>query len=223
MKNIILIIATSLLSLQGFAQYREPEEHREPEEEREGGFKKDHLFTGGGIQLSYSGYSFVVGASPVIGYSFTKWFDAGIGLNFTYISSRQAEQDQFGDIYTTGDKVRQTDIAPIVFARLYPLKFLFVQAQGEQNFISQKYIYGGNSIPDEKIKYSVTSLLLGAGYCSGREAVGDLFYYISWSFDVLKDRRSPYVQQVANGSVSILPILRAGIQIPLFQGGGRRD
>ena len=220
MKNIIAVILVSFLALNTYGQEEEMKPAKERKSEKDGGFQKDHLFTGGGVDLSFSSYNFVIGASPVLGYSFNKWFDAGIGLNFTYISQREAGYDGYGNVIATGNKIHQTDIAPLVFARFYPLKFLFIQAQGEQNIISEKFIYanGGGS---EKNKFDATSLLLGAGYCSGREGVGDFFYYISLSVDVLKNRYSPYVQRAADGTVNILPILKAGIQVPLFQGRRR--
>ncbi len=223
MKNIFFIVLFSVISLSSFAQYREVE-RRDPESDKSsGGFQKDHLFTGGGVLLSLSNYNFGVGVSPVLGYSFNKWFDAGIGINFTYISQRDGVEDQYGNLYTNGNKVHQTDIAPIVFAKFYPFKFLFLQVQAEHNIISQKYIYGSGA-PSDKVKYGVTSLMPGIGYCGGREGVGDFFYYISLSVDVLKNVNSPYVQRVydsngyASNQVNILPILRAGIQVPLFQG-----
>ncbi|MEO8768592.1 MAG: hypothetical protein ABI402_00850 [Ferruginibacter sp.] len=215
MKNIILVIITSFFGLKGFAQYTEPVEHKEKKEETHG-FQKDHLFTGGGLQLAFSNYDFVVGASPVLGYSFNKWFDAGIGFSYIHIAEREAYQDQFGNVYTTGNKIRQNDYAPLAFVKFYPLKFLFIQAQFEENFITQKYIYGYGA-PTEKISYNVSSLLPGIGYASGREDVGDFYYFISISIDVLKNRKSPYVQLIGD-NVNFLPILRAGIQVPLFQG-----
>lgn len=220
MKNIITLVFFSLVAVNSYGQdedvkMKTVKEERTQTEER--GFKLDHLFTGGGIDLSFSNYNFVVGASPVIGYSLNKWIDVGIGLNFTYISERQYGYDPYGNEVATGDKIHQTDIAPIAFARFYPLKFLFLQAQGEQNFISQKYISGYGQ-PTEKAKFDATSLLLGVGYANGREGVGDFYYYISLSIDVLKNRYSPYVQRALNGSVNILPIFKAGIQVPLFQG-----
>ena len=216
MKNIIAIILISFLTINAYGQEEKDEIKTEKEDKKEGGFQKDRLFTGGGVQLSLSNYNFVIGGSPILGYSFNKWFDAGIGLNITYITEREAYVDQYGREYTTGNKIHQTDIAPILFARFYPLKFLFIQAQGEQNFISQKYIYASGQ-PSDKVRYNATSLLLGVGYCNGRENIGDFFYHISLSIDVLKNKYSPYVQHALNGSVSILPILRAGIQVPLFQ------
>ncbi|HMX37234.1 MAG TPA: hypothetical protein PKA94_08110, partial [Ferruginibacter sp.] len=66
------------------------------------------------------------------------------------------------------------------------------------------------------------SLLLGVGYASGREGIGDLYYYISLMFDVIRDRNSPYVEETASGKINALPIFRAGLQIPLFQGKRNR-
>lgn len=220
MKSIIAALFLSFIASTGFAQETEMEPVKENEEkEVRTGFKKENLFTGGGIQLSFSNSTFVVGASPVLGYSINKWIDAGIVVNFTYYSNRHLTYYSPGTglYYNSDDKLKQTNFGPGAFVKVYPLKFLFVQAQGEMNFISQKLIYA-NNYPTEKDNYQVPSLLLGAGYCSGRENVGDLFYYISIAFDVLKDKNSPYVEQISNGKVNVLPIIRAGLQIPLFQG-----
>ena len=215
MKNIIVFILISFLSANSFAQYKEVQPHQDKNESG-GGFQKDHLFTGGGIQLSLSNYDFVIGASPVLGYSFNKWFDAGIGFSYVHIGEKEAFDDGYGNVYFTGNKTRLNDYAPLVFTKFYPFKFMFIQAQFEENFVTAKYIYASGA-PSDKISYNVSSLLMGAGYCGGRESVGDMFYYISLSIDVLKNRRSPYVQTIGN-SVSYLPVLRAGLQIPLFQG-----
>jgi len=220
MKNIIVLFFVSLFAINTYAQDEEVEMKPVKERKKESdekGFKLDHLFTGGGIDLSFSSYNFVVGGSPIIGYSINKWVDVGIGLNFTYISEREYGYDNNGYEVATGNKIRQTDIAPVAFARFYPLKFLFIQAQGEQNIITQKYI-SGYGLPTEKERFDATSLLLGVGYANGREGVGDFYYYLSLSVDVLKNRYSPYVQRALNGTVNILPILKAGIQVPLFQG-----
>ena len=229
MKNIIAVILISFLALNTYGQEEEmkPAKERNKESEK-GGFKKDHLFTGGGIELSFANTSFVGGANPVIGYSINKWVDAGLGINFSYYSNRHVIYEVYqagistGQYIVSDDKERQTILGPIAFARVYPIKFLFVQAQGELNFISQKIIYP-DATPNYKTNHTVPSLLVGAGYCSGRQGVGDLFYYISLSVDVLKNKNSPYVEQISNGKVNILPIIRAGLQIPLFQGKGKRD
>jgi hypothetical protein len=219
MKKIIFLFCISFTSFAATAQYRDVESAKpETEQEEKKGFQKDRLFTGGGVLLSLSNYNFGIGVSPVLGYSFNKWFDAGIGFGFTYITQREIYQDYNGYEYATGNKIRQTDLAPAIFARAYPFKFLFVQVMAEHNIISQKYIYAGGG-PSDKVKYGVTSLLPGIGYCGGREGVGSDFYFISISVDVLKNKNSPYVQRIYNtDAVNILPIIKAGLQISLFQG-----
>lgn len=215
MKKWMLFFPALLFIMNAFAQENE-------NEEKGPWFKKERLFTGGGLQLSFSNNTFIVGASPVLGYSINKWLDAGISFNFTYYSNRHVVyyNPNTGFYFTSDDKLRQTLLGPGAFVRAYPVKFIFVQAQSEMNFISEKLIYADGT-PNKKDHFEVPSLLLGAGYCSGREGIGDLFYYISVSIDVLKNKNSPYVEQISNGNVNILPIIRAGLQIPLFQGKRR--
>ncbi|MEP7254339.1 MAG: hypothetical protein ABI666_01120 [Ferruginibacter sp.] len=213
----------ALLLLPGFYNAMAQDE-RDIKEEKKGGFKKENLFTGGGIELSLSNSTFVVGASPVLGYSINKWIDIGIGLNFTYYSNRHVVYELFtannlptGQYIFSDDKLRQTVLGPLAFARVYPIKFLFIQAQGEQNFITQKLIFA-NGAPTQRENLAATSFLVGAGYCNGREETGSLFYYVSIMVDVAKNKNSPYVEQLASGRINVLPIIRAGLQVPLFQG-----
>ncbi len=219
MKKAIIVSLLLACSYISFAQ--------EEESESKGGFKKENLFTGGGLTVSFSNYSMILGASPVLGYSINKWLDAGIGLNFSYYTNRHVVYEivgfngqPTGQYIVSDDKQRQTTIGPLVFARFYPIRFLFIHVQGEQNFITQKLIFDSGS-PTEKTTVSVPSLLVGAGYASGREGIGDFSYYISLMFDVARNRNSPYVEETASGNINVLPIIRAGIQVPLFQGRRR--
>jgi hypothetical protein len=218
-RNLVLAIFVSLVSLPVIAQ----DEAKAKKEEKIGGFKKENLFTGGGVTASFSNYITTLGASPVFGYSITKWLDAGIVINFLYSSNRHAlyYEPSGGSYYYSDDKLRQTIYGPGAFLKIYPVNFIFLQAQGEINFIRQKLIYDNGS-PSDKTTYSAPSLLVGGGYCNGRENNGEMFYYVSLLFDIAKDDNSPYVEQVQSGSVNVLPIVRAGVQIPLFQGGGSR-
>ncbi len=223
MKKAIIV----LLLLPGFYSSMAQDE-RDPKEEKEGGFKKENLFTGGGLNVSFSNYSMLLGASPVFGYSINKWLDAGVGLNFSYYTNRHVVYEILdfngrptGQYIVSDDKQRQTTLGPLVFVRVYPVKFLFIHVQGEQNFITQKLIFD-NGNPSSKASISAPSLLLGAGYASGREGIGDFSYYISLMFDVVRNKNSPYVEETASGNINVLPIIRAGIQIPLFQGRRKR-
>ena len=187
------------------------------EEEKEKGFKKENLFVGGSVTLSFFNGQTIVGGNPMFGYMLADWVDAGLSFNFIYNGAR--------DYYQFNDKIRQTVYGPGVFARLYPIKFLFVQGQFEHNFTRLKYIPAPNgSYLGETRRTEANSLLLGAGFAQGREKGSTTFYYVSLLFDVLKNLNSPYVNVTYNSAnpsqqrVDMVPIIRAGINIGLFQG-----
>jgi hypothetical protein len=198
-KNLLaLLLICSVYS--AFAQEEEELESR--------GFKKENLFTGGSISLSFFNNTFLIGANPVLGYRIANWLDAGIVLNYQYSSAR--------DYYTFDDKLRQSIYGGGVFTRIYPVNFLFGTAQLEHNFQNVKYIppNGGNTI---KSSTSANSVLVGAGYASGRAKEGNSpFFYMSLMWDVSGNENSPYTDQFGRS----VPIIRAGFNIPLFQGGG---
>ncbi|MBL7697409.1 MAG: hypothetical protein JNK79_04605 [Chitinophagaceae bacterium] len=178
-------------------------------EEAPGGFRKDKLFTGGSISLGLGNNTFQVGASPVFGYSIARWLDAGIIANYNYTSYR--------DVVAFNDKLRYTTYGGGAFTRIYPIRFLFAHVQFEHNFIKQKYI--PRDAANETHNVDANSLLLGAGIATERYPDdGRPFFYLSILFDVLDNDNSPYVR--SDGS--LLPILRAGIQVPLFQGSKPR-
>src|SRR5690349_14170841 len=108
------------------------------QDEEQGGFRKENLFTGGSVTLSFFNGQTVLGANPVFGYKIADWVDAGVALNFLYNGSR--------DYYEFNDKVRQTVVGPGVFTRIYPIKFLFIQGQFEHNFTTLKYIPRAGSV-----------------------------------------------------------------------------
>src|SRR5438874_642688 len=104
MKKIFFPFFFTIISFISFAQ----DKPNDNEEEYNKGFQKQKLFTGGGVDVGFSTYNTVLGLNPVLGYSLTKWLDAGIVLNFVYSSSREYYQD--GTL--TGNKFRQTDFGP---------------------------------------------------------------------------------------------------------------
>lgn len=206
MKKIIfaLLFLTNVITV--FAQTEE-EKDKEKEAPKKHAFKKENLFTGGSITASFYSGGTVLGISPTFGYSINKIIDAGLVMNFTYTGERAY----------SGDKYRQFVYGPGVFTRIYPINEIFVQGTFEHNFTSVTYkpAYGGAS---QKYKADANSLLVGAGYCSGRDGVGSTFYYFSIMVDVTKDINSPYVEMLQDGSLRAQPIIRAGIQVGLFQG-----
>jgi hypothetical protein len=191
---LILLISASVV----VAQQNPDEEHS--------GFQKDRLFTGGSVSLGFGTNTFQFGVNPVLGYNLTKWIDAGIVVNYNYNSYR--------DVAAINDKLRTTTYGGGAFAQIYPLRFLFAHLQFEHNFIKQKYIAGSSGF-NETSNVDANSLLAGVGLATERYP-GDSrpFFYLMVLFDVLNQDFSPYTR--SDGTV--IPILRAGIHVPLFQG-----
>ncbi len=172
----------------------------------EGGFKKENLFTGGGISLGFGSNSFQAGASPFLGYSVASWVDVALSTNYNYVSYR--------NVFSQGDRLRKSTLGVGAFTRIYPINFIFLHGQFERNFITEKLIPvgAGSSL---KNKVEANSLLVGAGYASGRYPnSGQPFFYLSILFDILDNDYSPY-NDVGG---KIIPIIRGGLQVPLFQG-----
>lgn len=200
MKLIMLATCCLLLASPVVAQ-DEPEEQTEKQK----GYDPENWFTGGSVSLGYSGgyySSFLVGLHPHFGYTIAKWLDIAGVVNFEY----QSQRDDFNN------KFRNTTYGLGAFTRIYPVHFLFIQAQPEYNFIAQKYI-PSNSGTILKEKLNAPSLLLGGGFISSRSDQNS-FTYISLLVDVIKDVNSPYVDGYGN----LIPIIRAGVNIGLNRG-----
>lgn len=209
MKRFFLIAASLLFSTQIlFAQKYNRDEEHEPGSKA---LSKENFFTGGSISLSFFNGAFLAGGNPVFGYSLTKWADLGIVANYTYASYR--------DYQVFDDKLRQTVYGGGVFTRLFPVKFLFAQAQVEHNWIKWKYTsVPGSGYNNETQNFSANSFLVGGGYTTGRDPNNKSVYgYLAILFDVGSDANSPY----KNGDRTI-PIIRAGFNVPLFQGNKGR-
>lgn len=195
--SLLLVMTTTLLQAQG-------------DEEKEKPSFKENLFTGGSVSLAFYNNTFLIGASPVLGYSLANWADAGIVVNYNYTSYR--------DVTLFDDRLRQTVYGGGAFVKLYPVRFLFAQVQAEYNSINQKYLPPGNGATVKYPTQNANSFLVGGGYTTGRYGKGGApFYYLAILFDVSGDTNSPYTDAYGRS----IPIIRAGLQIPLFQGKGK--
>ena len=182
--------------------------YSQDKEDRNKGFQKDRLFTGGSTTLSFFTGGSQFGIAPHFGYSLTTWADVAAVINLNYQTQR--------DYNIGGDKVHQTIYGPGAFVRVFPLRFLFAQAQFEHNFIHLKYFPPASySLPSQVYKDQANSLLVGAGYCGGRGEEGNTYYYFAVLWDVLALPNSPYVDSYGRTN----PIIKAGFNIGLFGGG----
>ena len=206
MKSIYVFLVCSLPVLNSFAQEAEKDKDTDIKKT----FKKENLFTGGTLNVSFFNGTTALGISPFFGYSINKYVDVAASMSVNYISQR--------DYNSIGDKLRQTILGPGAFVRLFPVKFLFAQAQYEHNFIKLKYIPASNGtyLPSTN-KIDANSVLVGGGYTSGRGDGTNTFYYLSIMWDVSRVAESPYVDGLGRN----FPIIKAGYNIGLFQGKRR--
>lgn len=189
------------------------------DDQQEKGFKKQNLFTGGSITASFYSGGTILGANPIFGYKLANWIDAGLAFNYTYQGSR--------DNYVINDKIRQHVFGPGVFTRIYPVSFLFLQAQAEHNFNNWTYSDPASGFAQSDVT-DANSLLLGGGWAQGRQRGSNTFFYLAILFDVLKNKYSPYVNNIYDPNTGriartdAIPIFRAGVNIALFQGKNNR-
>lgn len=208
MRKGILLATVLLVGATLFAQ----DEERNADEKK--GFKKENLFSGGGITLGL-GFgntvsTFSIGGSPVLGYNITPWWDAGIVANYVYTSYNYKN-------YSPSYKVKVSTYGGGAFTKIYPFRFIYLQAQYEHNFNRQRVVYGsGNSTLS---KSEANSFLIGGGYAGTRDPYFKRpFFYIGVMADVSGDVNSPYVNAYGNA----VPMIWTGLQIPLFQGNNNR-
>lgn len=147
------------------------------------GFDKSKLFFGGNFGASFGDYT-LANISPQVGYRFNEHFAAGAGVNFIYSAVKYRDFNG-NSLYKASNGVTGLN----VFGRVYPIKYLLLQAQPEMNYTWGKYKYYDGT-PSEKLPGQfVPSLLLGGGVVipSGPGALVVMIQY-----DVLNRPRGPY-------------------------------
>jgi hypothetical protein len=160
-----------------------------------GKFKKENLFIGTGINLGIANKSFNIGINPEVGYSITKWMDAGIAFNLNYFSQNPTDYSNI--------KYQNLSYGAGSFIRIWPVSFFHIQIQPEFNWINSTQKNMTNSTT-QKYNYSAGSLLVGIGY--GSHFIGNRYSYVTLMIDVLQDKNSPYRDQFNDP----IPVFKAG-------------
>lgn len=205
MKKIYIVALSLLISMSAVAQAQNSDRNSNDYGELKGGFKQENIFVGGSLSLGFGSGQFTVGGSPEIGYSFNKWLDAGLGLNLIYTSIAS------NTFYNPTDtKLRQLNYGGGPFIRIYPVSFLFLQGQFEENWTKVKV---KQDMYSYKQTVNASSLIAGIGYT--QRMVGQGGYYFMVGLDLLKDPYSPYVTENSVGQLVAQPIIRAGFNFYL--------
>ena len=206
-KKVFFAVGSLLIALQGFGQQHMPDRPNTYNDQGPpSGFAKQNLFLGGSLSVGFSGYDFNIGSSPEIGYSLNEWLDAGLLVNLNY-SSERADPNF---VYNPDIRSRSFNYGAGAFARVFPLPFLFFQAQPEYNWINYNFKDMVSGITTTA-NTQAASMLLGIGY--GQRVIGHANFYVALLFDVLSNPQSPY--RDFNGAA--IPVIRAGFDIYLHQ------
>ena len=141
-----------------------------------------------------------LGGIPEVGYTFTPWLDAGLGINLIYTSV--AANTYYNP---TDTKLRQFTYGGGPFVRVYPVNFLFVQGQFEQNWTK---VTIKQDIYSYRQTVNTSSLIAGIGYT--QRAINQGNYYIMVGLDLLRHPYSPYASENDAGQFIAQPIVRVG-------------
>ncbi len=179
---------------------------------RTGGYKKkeqkgydpDKLVLGGGLNLGYSGDYANFGIAPKVGYKFTNFLTAGVGMGYQYYKAP--------DYYFNNTMIyqHQNIFFPGVWAKCMVYNPIFLAADFEYDITSLRYykpVYANGQL-DHVVRQNMTvtaaCMLVGAGFkqsLGGRtSATFEVMY------DVLQADYSPYKNML---------VYRAGIYVGL--------
>lgn len=170
MKKLLLAIAVLTLSIASNAQT-----NNSPI-----GFDKTKLTFGGGFGLQFGDYT-LVNVSPQVGYSFSKIFNAGAGISYSY----------YGHDYDHGP-VRYEDTRSYVgfnvYGKVYPIPNIVLMVQPEAN---RMWNTSKNKVTGEKFSENkfVPAVVVGGGV-----RLGPLTAMLQ--YDVVQDKYTPYSNKI---------------------------
>lgn len=151
----------------------------EPEEKK--GFDPNRLVIGGNLGAGFGNYTFV-NVTPQVGYMFNQYITAGVGINYLYNSYK----------YSNGDRDSYNFAGVNLFARFFPIRFLYISAQPEIDYSWGKYKFGDYTTePDYKYDGKwVPAVLVGAGAVLSPNGKGGIYFGVQ--YDLIQNDRSPY-------------------------------
>lgn len=136
-----------------------------------------NIFYGGNINFSFWNNYFYIGLFPMIGYSITPEFSAGLRLGYAYISDSRITPTLNSSNYGAGAFARY-NVIPQIYLKSEFIYFSFERAT--------RFTLNGYSTT----RYGVPLLLLGAGY--QHRVNQDISVFFELSFDVINDSNSPF-------------------------------
>jgi hypothetical protein len=193
MKKILCLLTAFVV----FSTLLKAQDETAPEER---GFNRNRIFLGTSLNLGLSNRYFNIGLNPEIGYSLNNWLDVGFAFNVNQYSQSASDFDNI--------KYSNFNYGGGAFLRVWPLPFLHLQIQPEQNWINSTRT---NTATNETFKYKLnaSSLLAGIGY--GSREIGSRFSHFTIMIDLNQAFSSPYRDQFGDPQ----PVFRGGFGVYL--------
>jgi hypothetical protein len=170
LSTLIILLALSVAFVTG--QDTIPEQQVPPKKQKPKGSNRDKIFFGGSFGLSFGSYTRIA-IYPLVGYRVTPWLHGGFELGYEYIQDKRYSQTYDASNYGAS-----------IFARLYPLRQLFLHTE------YALYNYELYYVDETSSRVWVPFLYLGAGYSVNLGPRTRA--YAAVKFDVLQNPNSPY-------------------------------
>lgn len=177
MKTFFCLILLSLLSLNLWAQNRNPADSTRNWDEETPSLR-DRIFFGGNFALSFGNFNTFVNISPRVGYRVTERFSAGLGITYMY----WAFNDRFGYSRDVSTSVYGGNL----FGRYAITNRVFAHIEGE--LLSTEDF----TTIDENDRTLVPGFFVGGGYAVplGRRSFMNIFVLYNLLYD--NNVSSPY-------------------------------
>jgi hypothetical protein len=140
--------------------------------------KKIPMEFGGNIGLSFGDETHIV-VSPTIGWQFSPYFAAGVGVNYIH--------HKYNDFFN----YKENHLGASIYARTRLLDYIAIYARPELNYSWGSYENSGFRFDLEK-KF-IPSFIVGAGVYI---PAGNGYMMISGYYDVVQNDRSPYGKNI---------------------------
>lgn len=178
--SVIFVASATVLSLnsQTYSAYQSGKTNKQEVSKKESvfGFDKSKLTFGGGLGLQFGSYT-MVSIAPQVGYNFSKIFNAGAGISYSFY-----KDDYYYGSQKWNEKRHYAGFN--IYARVYPVEYIVLMVQPEATRMWQTLEPKGFGDKYSQNKF-IPTVLVGGGLRLGSMTA-------MLQYDLVQDRNSPY-------------------------------
>lgn len=201
----VILLATQIAQCKEFSIAKS----MRPKKNSDGALDKTRILLGPGIGVNAFNRGFAFNLNPSLAYAFTDNFYAGFSLGYSYF---QQSTDYRNPVSNLDEKFRYKipSYSASVFARYIIANMIIIGVEPEINntkVYTDKFSFNSSGqLNVESRRLSVSSFLVGGGYCQRQSDIGHLFFMAMYDL-----RQNPNAARYYE-SLDI----RLGWMIPLF-------